>query len=359
MLRLVEALASRGWIVHYVGVAAPRVSGPSVRFYQVEQPEAGSPSLWVLARCLWRAARVCWKARVKLVWSFGAAYAAFLMPLRLLPGRLLLTFLRGSLVEQERAKGSGRGRILLARLVEGLSSRVSHVTVAVSRDLARRGGSDVRVLPNNVEPPSVVPEREAARRKWGLPSHAFLVGYAGAIVPIKSLETLVSAAVRLPEIHVALMGFSGEESPYEGHMRRLVDARNVSNRVHLLRWSPEVNHLVAAADVVVLPSRHEGCPNLLLEAMSLGQACLGARAGGIPEVLLHEDLMFAPEDASGLAERLRELMENPEQLRRARELCRDRAASFHFDWEERATQLFEEVLMRSRVARASRSGADL
>jgi len=70
-----------------------------------------------------------------------------------------------------------------------------------------------------------------------------------------------------------------------------------------------------AADIFVLPSRREGLPNALMEAMSCGLACIATRLGGITDYLIDDGkdgLLFAPQDAQELSNKLNMLLNNQE-----------------------------------------------
>ena len=69
------------------------------------------------------------------------------------------------------------------------------------------------------------------------------------------------------------------------------------------------------ADLFVLPSRQEGLPRAMIEAMARGLPCIGSTVGGIPELLAAED-MVPPNDASALARKIREVLANPSRLAR-------------------------------------------
>lgn len=84
------------------------------------------------------------------------------------------------------------------------------------------------------------------------------------------------------------------------------------------------------ADLFVLPSRSEGLPRALVEAMARGLPCLGSRVGGIPELLAPTDLL-PPGDASALAKRLFDVTSHPEQCVQMAKRCWDRAQDFRSD----------------------------
>jgi glycosyltransferase involved in cell wall biosynthesis len=229
-----------------------------------------------------------------------------------------------------------------ARVAERVARAASHRVVAVSEALARPAGAKAEVLPNEASAGVSGLDRTAARRALGLPEDAFVAGYAGAIAPIKSLETLLEAARPLPGVHVALLGFSREGSAYEAGLRG--QAAALDGRAHVLDWRPDARALVAAADVVVLPSRDEGSPNLLLEAMAAGRPCLGARCAGISEMLRHDALLFPVGDAAALRARLSRLAEDAGARAEAAALCARRADDYRFDWDARAVAILERAL---------------
>jgi len=343
MQRLIHGLLRRGWILHFVGPRPPVPSHPGLVFHLVPDTDHGQLSPRTLARCIGRATAVCLRHRLRYVWSFGAAYAALLAPLRLRPGTRMATFLRGSLQEQERAKGAGRLRSAMMGVVERAAVAASDAVIAVSRDLAQRAGGKATVLPNDVRVVDPGLRCDDARRELGLPADEFIVGYAGSITPIKSLETLVSAMALLPSARLALQGFSQDGTSYERRLRGRMSELGLAPRTHLLPWAPSAHPLLAALDVVIVPSRHEGCSNVLLEAMAMGRPCLGARSGGIEEMLVHEDLLFPAGDAKRLAERLERLRTRPEERERLASLARSRAAEYQFDWDARAAALLESA----------------
>ena len=73
------------------------------------------------------------------------------------------------------------------------------------------------------------------------------------------------------------------------------------------------------ADLFLMPSRSEGLPRALIEAMARGLPCIGSNIGGIPE-LLPQDAMVPPEDPVQLSDKLAKLLAEPAQLRKMSEI---------------------------------------
>lgn len=97
--------------------------------------------------------------------------------------------------------------------------------------------------------------------------------------------------------------------------QRVIDA-NLANQVSFLgqlQSGEAVRTALDKADLFVLPSRQEGVPRAMIEAMARGLPCIGSTIGGIPELLPPED-MVPPNDVDALAAKIQEVVRNPARL---------------------------------------------
>jgi glycosyltransferase involved in cell wall biosynthesis len=124
--------------------------------------------------------------------------------------------------------------------------------------------------------------------------------FVGRLAPEKGLDVLIAAwpLVRAahPDARLVLIGEGPERPALEARVARL----GLRGAVALPGSSADPVAALRDADLFVLPSRTEGLPRALVEAMARALPCLGSRVGGIPELLPEEDLV-EPDDVPGLA----------------------------------------------------------
>ena len=223
-------------------------------------------------------------------------------------------------------KPHGRGG-WLDRLELPLCDRVLFITDAVRAkfppaQLARYADRCATVH-NGIDPapfdPATDPAAAPDRAGLGLADGDFVVLQVGTVNARKGVDRALAALPALLErVPHAVLAFAGEPGtaadaawrdglPHAGHPR-----------VRWLGRRGDVPAVLNAADVVVLPSRHEGMGRALVEAMAARRPCVGSDAGGIPEVIDHGAtgfvVNFRDESAGSaeLARRLADLAADPD-----------------------------------------------
>ena len=217
--------------------------------------------------------------------------------------------------------------------------RRATATVAVSEDFRQhlikvlgRVAERVVTIPNGI--PSPKGEPEPVRREFGIRDDEVLVLAAGALIPRKGHAYLIEAVERLRRdgCAVPLRVIIAGTGPEEGNLRALIARAGLEETVLLPGVRLDIPNLMAASDILAMPSTWEGLPLAVLEGMHAGSAILGSRISGIPEAVREgvDGLLTPPADAPALATALRRLLEDPGLRRRMGESARERAlARFH------------------------------
>jgi glycosyltransferase involved in cell wall biosynthesis len=185
----------------------------------------------------------------------------------------------------------------LGALLERRVARRAAVTLAASADLAARaralGATDVRVAP--VAAPAVVPTGRDP--ELGRP----LVLSIGRLHPQKGYDVLVEALPLLGDAVVAVAG--------EGPLRE--ELERAAPQVRWLGHRSDVGDLLAAADVVVLPSVWEARSLTVQEAMRAGVPLVATAVGGLPALVEDGAVLVPAGDSAALGAAVRSLLDDP------------------------------------------------
>lgn len=166
--------------------------------------------------------------------------------------------------------------------------RVVCVSQAVADACADRGRfppHKLCVIPNGIDLDAYPPGRSLRSEQVGLPAGRRCLLFVGRLHRQKSADWLLSLAPQLlgplADHDLALAG----DGPQRQELQGIVDRLHLTNRVHFLGWRRDVPQLLAAADMLLLPSRWEGMPNVVLEAMASQRPVAASRAAGVLELL--------------------------------------------------------------------------
>jgi glycosyltransferase involved in cell wall biosynthesis len=197
---------------------------------------------------------------------------------------------------------------------------------AVRAALARHVAAPMLVLHNGVDTARFSPtvDGAAARAALGLTS-APTIALVARLSPEKGLRLLIDVCrelqARIPRVQVLVAGDSAWRARFDAACR----AAGLDGTVRRLAFVRRIELVYAAADLVMLTSRTEGCSNALLEAMAMGRAVVATGVDGTREIVRDrvDGLLVPPGDPAAFAACVAELMRAP--ARRA-ELGRAAAA---------------------------------
>jgi len=161
-------------------------------------------------------------------------------------------------------------------------------------------------------------------------------------LPVKGQDVLIRAMAQLPQSAGAAI-FVGD-GPERPRLEKLVEELQLTPRIFFAgkKSHAEISEWMSAVDALVIPSRNEGGPTVIIEALACGLQVVGTAVGMIPEVIDSEDIGFVvpPEDPAALASALSKIAQrkvNKEKLRTRAEM---------FSWErlsERVLQVYQSV----------------
>lgn len=153
--------------------------------------------------------------------------------------------------------------------------------------------------------------RQEARRRFGLPQAAAMVGTVSRLVPQKNVALLADAVALLTGAHLAVVG----DGPLLGALRAHPLA--AAGRLHLLGARDNVPEFLPALDVFALSSRWEGEPIALLEAMAHGLPWVATQTAGAQELQRScaTGTLVPEHEAEALARALGSLLRDPERAR--------------------------------------------
>lgn len=208
---------------------------------------------------------------------------------------------------------SGRG------LTPALAARVNRTVVRmVANSEACRtyweglGLKRIEVMVHAMTPQDVVPADLTAQ--FGLPENVPVICCVGRLIHIKGQDVLLRAFAQLDTRRSNAVLLLVGEGKLRKKLERLARSLGIESRVVFTGWRTDACALIAASDILVLPSREEALGLTLLEGMSAGTPVIGSRVGGIPEVILPEKngLLVESGNADELASAIERLLSDGE-----------------------------------------------
>jgi glycosyltransferase involved in cell wall biosynthesis len=234
-----------------------------------------------------------------------------------------------------------RRQRLVKRLTSIAVTRHVGVGTRTSREIERllrlRAGA-VHTIHNGV------PDEELEAHERPFPGP--VVGAVGRLEPQKGFDIFLQALRDVPRATAVIVG-DGEQRE---ELRALAERLGIADRVQWVGWRDDRRSYLPWFDVFVLPSRFEGFPLALLEALLARRAVVATDVGSVAEAVLHEHtgLLVPPDDSKALAGSIARLLEDDGLRERVgtagRKLVQERFTASHMS--RSFERLYEEILSR-------------
>lgn len=309
LVQLAVGLAGRG---HRIEVAVLRAGGvleETLRQHDVEVHDLSAEGGTLAAR-LRRLAALVRRTGVDVLHSYlpgQNVLAALVRPVA--PSVCIVWGVRASRFS---VSGYHNARARLSYGAEPYLSRLADLVVTNS-DAAHRGPNAGRyppgrtvTIPNGIDTDHFRPDAAAAgqvRTLLKISSGSALILSVGQLDPVKGHDVLLEAAAALkddhPEWRYLVIGRGPDE--YWHHLSRRAHELDVAGQILWRSHDPDLRAFYAAADVLCLPSRAEGFPNVVGEAMACGTPCVATDVGDVAAIIADTGVVVPPEDPMALA----------------------------------------------------------
>lgn len=256
----------------------------------------------------WRLARVCRERQIDIIDAHSARAHAIGMLSRLF-------YKKPRLIVHRRVESLFRPT--LGNRLKYLSGRVDRfvaISSAIGDQLERSGvpRDAIRVVRSAVATPPIANRVESRQRLVESndidPGHT-LIGTASALTSEKDIPTFLRALARLVAEGLPVSAVIAGDGKDRASLESLARELGIERRARFLGFRDDVPDILAGLDMFVLASRSEGLGTILLDAQHAGATVVGARSGGIPEIIVDgvSGLLFPPGDDAALADALRRL----------------------------------------------------
>jgi glycosyltransferase involved in cell wall biosynthesis len=169
----------------------------------------------------------------------------------------------------------------------------------------------------------------------------------------KAPDVLIDAVglcvARGNKINLKIIG----DGKFRSNLEKRVSRLGLNDSIIFLGQLPAgklVRNELLKSDLFILPSRTEGLPRAMIEAMACGLPCIGTNVGGIPELLPEEDLV-PPGRVQALADKIGEVLDNPERMRTMAARNLEKANEFRKDILDERRRVFYQQLRDETKAR--------
>jgi len=205
---------------------------------------------------------------------------------------------------------------------------------------------DICTIYNGLPPIAFLPTGQA-RQQLGTAPEKIILGCVAQFYRRKGLDILIKAAAALPEelkrkTQIVLIG----QGPEQANLEKLIRNLGLQETVILKNFQTQASSMLKAFDIFVLPSRYEGFPYALLEAMQAGLPIIATKVGGNAEALGDAGMLVETENIPALAKAIEGLLSDLSQQKQLSQKALEQSKLFSEEKMLAETEKIYELMMR-------------
>ena len=226
----------------------------------------------------------------------------------------------------------------LARWTDRWITKYVCVSQAVASFSHTTGGlplEKLELIPNGIDFHRFASASAVDLRTLGVAPGRRLITFVGRLDSQKGLAWFLPLAPRIfaqfQDHDLLIVG----DGPLRQRLEQIVAELNIRPRVHFVGWRPDIPGILAASDVLILPSQWEGMPNVVLEAMAAAKPVIACNVEGVSELLggLAREQSVPPGDSDAFFNQLALVLNDPARTAEIGEKNRQRAQT-EFDLQD-------------------------
>ena len=248
-----------------------------------------------------------------------------------------------------------RGHLMIDRQLAKWTDRVvgnSHAVVDFYRKVGVPENKLGMIYSGVAEEPLPQVDATAVRAEFGWSAEVPLIVFIGRLMAQKAVADLVAAIDILQHVRPDAKTLIIGGGPLRDELIETAHKFDLDDKVRFVGHREDAQRLLAAADLLVLPSLYEGLPNVVLEAMRLGKPVVATAAPGTTEVVVDGEtgLLVPLQNPTELARGIRKVLADNELAKRLGEAGRERVAR-EFGVQtmiDRFAELYENLYAKTR-----------
>ena len=152
------------------------------------------------------------------------------------------------------------------------------------------------------------------KKKYGLPAESKIIGNTSALADHKDYFTFVNTAQHVLSNYEDVYFFIVGEGPLEPEIREYIVQKNLNEKIIMTGFLSNIIEVLDSFDIFLFTSKTEGLGTSVLDALGMGIPVVATKAGGVPEMISHNEngLLAEVKDANQLSLHLKNLLRNPE-----------------------------------------------